>query len=167
MRIARALHEFAPAFGAVALLAAFASDPAHAATATASFTITATVQATCLISATSMAFGTYTGALAETTSTISITCTNTTPYNVGLSVGLGAGATVAARKMTSGANLLTYALYRDAARTQIWGTTVSTDTRAGTGNGVLQPLTVYGRLYAGQFVTPGAYSDTIIATVTY
>ena len=153
--------------GAATLLATLATGAVHAATATASSTISATVQATCLISATSLGFGTYTGVLLETTSTISITCTNTTPYNVGLNVGLGTGATVTARKMMSGANLLIYAMYRDAARTLNWGNTVSTDTQAGTGTGTLQPLTVYGRVPASQFVAPGVYSDTITATVTY
>jgi len=28
-------------------------------------------------------------------------------------------------------------------------------------------LTVYGQIPGGQFVTPGAYVDTITATVTY
>ena len=152
---------------AVALLGAVLTTPAHAATATGSSTISATVQATCLISATSMAFGAYAGAVLDTTSTISITCTNTTPYNVGLNAGVGTGATVTNRKMMSGAALLNYALFRDAGRTLNWGATVATDTLAGTGTGVLQSLTVYGRVAAGQLGTPGAYTDTITATVTY
>lgn len=157
----------ARAFLLAALGAALGAAPADAATATVSSTVSATVQATCLISAATMAFGTYTGVLAETTSTISVTCTNTTAYNVGLNVGLGTGATVTSRKMMNAAVLLNYALFRDAGRTLNWGNTVSTDTLAGTGTGVQQSLTVYGRIAAGQFVTPGAYSDTITATITY
>jgi spore coat protein U-like protein len=38
---------------------------------------------------------------------------------------------------------------------------------SGTGNGNAQTLTVYGQLPAGQYVTPGAYADTITATITY
>jgi spore coat protein U domain-containing protein, fimbrial subunit CupE1/2/3/6 len=142
--------------------------PAFAATATTTFQVTATVQATCLISATNLAFGTYTGVQVAQTSTISVTCTNTTPYNVGLNPGTASGATVTTRKMTGpGGALLAYALYQDAGHTINWGQTVGTDTEAGTGNGSAQALTVYGLLTAGQYVTPGAYVDTITATVTY
>jgi spore coat protein U-like protein len=145
-----------------------ATQPAVAATVTTTFGITATVQATCLVSATSLAFGTYTGAVATSTSAVSVTCTNTTPYNVGLSAGLATGATVAARQMTGPASaLLGYALFSDAARTVNWGQTIGTDTVAGTGNGAAQAITVYGQATAGQFVAPGAYTDTITATVTY
>ena len=152
---------------AAGCLAMAASTQVAAATATASFAVTATVQASCVITATPLAFGTYSGTQVDATSTMSVTCTNTTPYNIGLGAGAGSGATVAARKMTSGAVLLNYSLSRDAGRSLNWGNTVATDTLAGTGTGVAQTLTVYGRIAAGQFVTPGSYTDTIIATVTY
>jgi spore coat protein U-like protein len=152
--------------GALAL--GLPQSPAMAATATTTFQVTATVAATCLISATTLAFGSYTGALVNASSSISVTCTNTTPYNVGLDAGTAAGATVTTRKMTGPASaLLNYALYRDAAHAQNWGTTVGTDTVAGTGNGSAQTLTVFGQLPANQFVTPGAYTDTITATISY
>jgi len=139
-----------------------------AATATTTFQVTATVQATCLISATNLNFGTYTGVLVSSTSTITVTCTNTSPYNVGLNAGTAPGATVTTRKMSGpGGALLAYALYQDAAHSINWGNTVGTDTVAGTGNGNAQALTVYGQVGAGQFVTPGAYVDTITATITY
>jgi spore coat protein U-like protein len=145
-----------------------ATRPAVAATATTTFGVTATVQSTCLVSATALAFGTYTGALATSTSTVSVTCTNTTPYNVGLSAGLATGATVTTRQMTGPASaLLNYAMFSNSTRTTNWGQTVGTDTVTGTGNGAAQALTVYGQVTAGQFVAPGAYTDTITATVTY
>lgn len=149
-------------------VATLALTPASAATTTGTFSVTATVQAMCLISTNPLAFGTYTGAQIDATSTLIITCTNTTPYNVGLNAGTAAGATVTTRKMTGpGASLLNYALYSDAGRTTNWGNTVGADTVAGTGNGTAQTLTVYGRLPSAQFSTPGGYSDTITATVTY
>lgn len=142
--------------------------PAQAATATTTFQVTATVQATCLISATNLAFGTYTGVVTTSTSTITVTCTNTSPYNVGLNAGTATGATVTTRQMSGpGGASLSYALYQDAAHTKNWGNTVGTDTVAGTGNGSAQALTAYGQVGAGQFVTPGAYVDTITATVTF
>ena len=156
----------AAALGFLAL--GLATTSAVAATATTTFGVSATVQATCLISATPMAFGTYTGVIANSTSTVTVTCTNTTTYNVGLNPGLATGATVTTRKMTGPASaLLSYALFSDSSRTVNWGQTVSTDTVAGTGNGSAQPITVYGQVAAGQYVAPGAYADTITATVTY
>jgi spore coat protein U-like protein len=144
------------------------SRPAFAATATTTFGVNATVQATCLVSATAMAFGTYTGAVATSTSAVSVTCTNTTPYNVGLSAGLATGATVTTRSMTGPASaLLGYALFSDSARTVNWGQTIATDTVTGTGNGSAQAITVYGQAAAAQYVAPGSYADTITATVTY
>ena len=37
----------------------------------------------------------------------------------------------------------------------------------GAGNGTPQPQTVFGRIPAGEFVGPGAYADTITATLTF
>ncbi len=167
-RIARALRKTF-ALGGCGLLAGLAlSLPAQAATATSSIAVSATVQATCVNTATALAFGTYSGVQADATAVVTVTCTNSTPYNVGLNAGTAAGATVSTRKMTGGASVfLNYALYSDAARTVNWGTTAATDTVAGVGSGAAQPLTVYGRVPAAQFVAPGAYADTIIATVTY
>ncbi len=156
---------FSATLGCVILLGA---PFIRAATATAALAVSATIQATCSISAAPMAFGTYTGGVANSTSTLSLTCTNTTPYNVGLSAGTGSGATESTREMTGpGAALLSYALFSDSGRTLIWGNTIGTNTVSGTGNGSAQTLTVYGRVGAGQFLAPGDYTDTITATITY
>lgn len=140
---------------------------ASGATATASFAISVAVPATCLITATALNFSVYTGVVDVATSTLSLVCSNTTHYNVGLNAGQASGATVSTRGMSNGAAVIAYALYSDTSRTLIWGQTVGIDTVTGTGNGSSQVLTVYGRVPAGQFVAPGNYSDTIIATVTY
>ena len=163
------VSKFALTTAAIGCLAlSLASSPAVAATSTTTFTVSATVQAACQISAAPMAFGVYSGAAATTTSTVSVTCTNTTPYNVGLSAGQSTGATVANRKMAGpGSTFLSYALFSDSARTVNWGTTAGTDTVAGTGNGAIQAVNIYGRVTAGQFVAPGSYSDTITAEVIY
>ena len=129
-----------------------------------------TITATCIVnSASTLDFGSQ-GVLSanvDQTSTIQVTCTNTTPYNIGLNAGTGTGATVATRKMTSGANTVNYTLYSNSGRTTVWGNTVSTDTVAGTGNGSTQSYTVYGRVPAQTSPVPGTYADTITVTVTY
>ena len=98
---------------------------------------------------------------------LQVTCTNTTPYNIGLDAGTGSGATVATRKLTSGGATVNYTLYSDSGRTTLWGNTVGTDTVAGTGNGTGQTLTVYGRMPPQTTPAPGTYTDTITVTVTY
>jgi spore coat protein U-like protein len=168
MKLVNTLKTALPAVAVGILALGLAPMPAIAATATTTFAVTATVQATCLVSATALAFGTYTGVLVNATSTVSVTCTNTTPYNVGLNVGLATGATVTTRKMTGPASaVLAYGMYQDSAHSVNWGQTISTDTVTGTGNGSAQAITVYGQTAAAQYVAPGAYSDTITATVTY
>lgn len=138
-------------------------------TATGHFNVNTTVSKACNIAASSLSFGVYSGALINSTSTISVRCTNTTTYNVGLNAGTASGATVTTRSMTGpGASLLGYKLFRDSAHSQNWGNTVGTDTVAGTGTGAVQSLTVYGQITAGQTgKTPGSYSDTITATISF
>lgn len=157
-------------FRLVAMAAIALSLPAFAATTPSSIAVSATVQATCLNAATPLAFGNYTGAQADATATITVTCTNTTTYSVGLNAGLGTApvATVTTRHMNGPATAgLAYELKSASQTGSNWGNTAPTDTVAGTGTGSAQSITVFGRVPAGQLVTPGAYTDTITATVTY
>jgi spore coat protein U-like protein len=152
-------------------MASAAVAPVHAATATSQFQVSMTLQAECkLTSASDLAFGTsgVIQAAINATSAIGVQCTNTTPYNVGLSAGAGSGATVALRKMTasSGATV-NYQLFRDSGRSQTWGDQVGTNTASGTGNGAVQTMTVYGTVPAQTTPAAGAYTDTVQVTVTY
>ena len=117
-----------------------------------------------------MSFGTYNSATLSGTATVTATCSNTTPYNVGLNAGTANGATVTTRAMfVSGtpAVVLNYGLYSNSGHTTNWGMTVGTDTVSGTGNGSGQAITIYGQIPASQLVAPGSYTDTITATITY
>lgn len=161
-----------PLAAAAAMLAqSLLAGSANAATATGNLTVRITIQAECKIqSAADLDFGSrgVIDANIDQTTAISVQCTNSTPYTVGLSAGAGAAATVAVRKMTGpAAAAVNYTLYRDAARTQPWGVTVGTDTVAGTGNGSAQPLTVYGRVPPQTTPAAGVYTDTVAITVTY
>jgi spore coat protein U-like protein len=154
------------ALGALALC----GNEAQAATATTTFTVQMTIAASCIInSASALNFGTsgVIGANVDQTSTLQVQCTNTTPYNISLDPGIGTGATVAARKMTNGANTITYSLYSDAGRTTVWGNTIGTNTVAATGSGASQPFTVYGRVPPQSTPAAALYTDTITVTVTY
>ncbi len=135
----------------------------------ATFTVTATVVANCTLSAGALAFGNYVPtAQTLTTTTITVTCTDTTTYNVGLDGGIGSESSGYTRYMTgAGGEEIPYHFFSDSARSTEWGNTVGTDTVAGTGTGSAQALTVYGIVYTSHYATPGSYTDTVTATVTY
>ncbi|MFJ3054706.1 spore coat U domain-containing protein [Herbaspirillum sp. NPDC087042] len=151
-----------------AIVLASSAPASFAATATSSLTISASVVASCTVVGSAIAFGAYTQTLVNQSGSITVLCTNGTTYNVGLDAGTGTGSTVSTRKMSAaGGGTLNYSLYRDAAHTNNWGTTIGTDTVAGTGSGLLQTLTVYGQIPAAQTPLAGAYSDTVTVTLTY
>ena len=132
------------------------------------FNVNATVAKQCAVSATALDFGSV-GLLTGTTlgtSTIGVQCSSGSAYNVGLNQGIN-GATITTRKMALGANLIGYQLYSNSGRTTVWGNTVGTNTVAGTGNGSVQNLSVYGSVPAQATPTAGTYNDTITVTVTY
>ncbi|TCW81873.1 spore coat protein U [Burkholderia sp. SRS-46] len=166
-----------------AIAAAIAFTPAwHSATAavysngtaTAQFNVTLTIQANCSVSANPLAFGTsgvLSSAINQQT-TLSITCSNTTPYNVGLDSGGVSGSTVSARLMagtTTGNTGTTvgFQLYQDAGHTTIWGNTQGTDTVGGTGNGSAQTINVYGQVQTQATPKPDTYQSTVTATVFF
>lgn len=143
---------------------------AQALTATGSFNVRVTIAATCVVTtATDLDFGTQ-GVLAaniDQTSAITVTCTNLTPYNIGLNQGVN-GASVTTRQMkAAGPALINYSLFSDAGRTVNWGNTVGTDTVAATGTGSAQSFTVFGRIPPQPSPIPALYTDTITVTITY
>jgi spore coat protein U-like protein len=157
---------------ALATLALNASaGSVSAATTSTTFQVTATVASACTVSANNLAFGTYVqtaGVNTDATTTVTVNCSLSTGYNIGLDEGTGTGATVSDRIMSDGSsNELNYTLYSNALRTTLWGNTVGSDTVSGTGLGVAH--TVYGRVFSDQSDTApvGSYSDTITVTVTY
>ena len=152
---------------AAACLAAFAS--ASAATDTANMTVKITVTATCdihTVAPTDVDFGSVASTATNVASTggvLTVKCTTGTPYTIGLDNGLNFSTT---RQMKNGTtNFVGYGLFRDAAFSNAWGSTVPLSA-AGTGNGANQTFTVYGRVPSAASAA-GAYTDTVIATVTY
>ena len=116
----------------------------------------------CGISASDLSFGNYTGTILNATTTLQVGCSSGTSYNVGLNAGNATDATVSNRSMTltGGTVLLNYEL-RQKANGPNWGNTVKVDTVAGTANGAIQSLTVYGVIPAGQSVTQGTYNRSL------
>jgi spore coat protein U-like protein len=161
--------------GALVALCAVIGDSALAQStqsASATFDVQVTVASTCLITAVPlMQFGAYTGAQLDATNTVNITCTIGSSPRVLLDEGMhpasGSGGSAPLRQLSDGAStahFLSYQLYIDNGRSQVWDSVVGSVL---TGNGVVQPLTVFGRLPGGQNVPVGVYSDTITATVRF
>ncbi|WP_250537024.1 spore coat U domain-containing protein [Caballeronia sp. AZ10_KS36] len=157
----------------VSLALGTAAPVAYAASPkTTTFTVSLTIQADCSITANSLNFGT-TGLITsniDQATTMSVTCSSGTAYNVGLDGGSVSGSTVATRLLGGTGTpvpTVNFALYRDSARTQNWGQTVGTDTLSNTGSGSAQTLTVYGRVPPQNAPAAGAYSSTITTTVTF
>lgn len=159
---------------ALTALAGLLSVHAYAATSTTTFSVDATVSASCSVSATQLDFGAIdpiNNATNNTdaTSSVDVTCSNGTAYDVGLGAGNGGDDTTTNRAMTDGnTNTLNYSLYTDSARSTNWDDAGGTNTVSGTGDGTALSHTVYGRVPSGQETTPvGTYTDTITVTVTY
>jgi spore coat protein U-like protein len=161
--------------GAVVALG-FASEKAYAqTTVNTAFQVSATVNANCLQqAATNIDHGVYDPLAGDddATGTITVRCTNGTPYTVTLNVGSGGGS-FATRTLSGTGGTLNYNLYRDAARNQVWGDgSGTTNTVIGTGAGLGVPQqqshTVYSRIPTGQdTAAPGNYASTIQVSITY
>jgi spore coat protein U-like protein len=146
------------------------ASPAFAQTASSNMSVSATVIKVCIVSAGTLDFGNYNASSMSantSTATIAVTCTNSTTYEVALDAGGGSGGTTTTRRLSAGGDTLQYQLFRDSGYSQNWGNTSGSDVAAGAGTGAAINLTVYGRIAAGQYRTPGAYTDTVTVTVTY
>lgn len=152
---------------------ALISVPAFAGSATANLNVSASVSAVCTISTAAVAFGAYdpvvtnAAAALNGTGTLTVACTKGASATIDL--GNGGNLSGGSRRMTSGSDFLNYALYKDAARTQVWGTGMAGGTTLtyNSASKVSTNLTVYGTVPAAQDVTVGAYSDVVVATINY
>ncbi len=132
----------------------------------------AQASASCTISATSVNFGNYNvfnGAAVDSTGTITYTC-NAQASNITITLSKGASSSYSPRLMSKGAETLSYNLFRDAARTNVWGdgtggTSVYTRNNPPNNNPVNVP--VYGQIPAGQDVSAGSFSDTVTAVINF
>lgn len=157
----------------IALTALVVAAPAFAAQQTANLPISASVSANCTITTSAVAFGAYdpvsANAAANLTANgaVNVACTKGTPATIDL--GNGGNFLAGSRRMGSGTDFLNYTLWRDAALTQPWGSGIAGGGtqayNAATKN--VTAVTVYGMVPAGQDVTVGAYSDTVVATINY
>jgi spore coat protein U-like protein len=146
-----------------------------AATKTATFEVKVTIQSECTLTATNLDFGSLGGlnpisGNQDAQSTLTVTCTPMTPYQIGMDQGNVSGSTVENRVMSNGTAQLAFQLYEDTTRNDIWGNTPGSggNTVGGTGSGNAQTLTVYGRIPSGQGQPQaGVYKSVVTAAIYY
>jgi spore coat protein U-like protein len=140
--------------------------------AAANFDVTMKIVANCTIGALPLDFGQTVGVLntaINTSTTISVTCTNTTLYNLGLNAGTGAGSSGTTRVMSgtgSNTGTIQFNLFQTAGAT-LWGDSQGSNTVGATGTGSAVVHTVYGQVPAQTTPAPDTYKSTITATVYF
>ena len=154
-------------------LALVASAPMAmaAGSAQAPIAVSLTLQNTCAITTSPVAFGTVTtlAAALPASGSVTVTCTsNGGSYTVAFNGGTTAGGTISQRKLTNGTDTINYNLYTTTGYTAVLGDGTTGQTVGGTGNGAAQVYNVYGQTAANQnSKSVGTYTDTVTATVTF
>jgi spore coat protein U-like protein len=135
--------------------------------------------ASCSVSASGVSFATYIPSSptpAMSSATVSITCfallTQNITYSLSLNAGVNSGGSYYNRRMANGSAYLSYQLYSNSARSQVWGNG-SNGTSVVTGSCFVLFLTcnssntIYGSIPINQSPTPGSYIDTVTITISY
>ncbi len=152
---------------------------ASAAVISTNLDVTARVQAACdSISTTPVNFGLYSNAITNADGAVSLNCLEGTPYAIGLHGGSNFDVVSQRARMTSltATGVVSYRLYKDAARTDLWGKCNSliclepTVVKA-TGSGAIQTFTVFGQAFAPDIFNPapqpGIFSDVVLVEVSF
>jgi spore coat protein U-like protein len=131
--------------------------------------VSAQVVGGCQISATPLAFGTYDPIATHATTPLDADTVVTLKCTLGVTPQIrfdaGQQPSGSMRQMTDGSSgRLQYELFSSAARTT---PTTPGDVRIIIGTSGSDDVRVYGRIRQAQDVPVGAYSDTVIVTVTY
>ncbi|HUH93755.1 MAG TPA: spore coat U domain-containing protein [Casimicrobiaceae bacterium] len=158
--------------------------PAVAANQTANLAVSASVTANCTISTSAVAFGAYDPVVANAatalnaTGSVTIACTKGSAPTITLGLGGNASGSQRNMKLGSGSDLLAYELYQPPSTTPatacsfpgttVWGTSGSNIfTPTSPGSKAARTYNVCGTVAAGQDVSVGSYTDTVVATVNF
>ena len=168
---------------AAGVIAALLSPAAHAATATATFQVQIEIQKSCSVTAgagSNIDLGTVASTATNSagSNTISVNCTKSTPYFIGLApsagnggTNSGSGAMASTGGVAGNTDKVAYQLRSTTGSSgTVWGNTATTTVVgngvAGTGTGAAQTHTVYATVPTANY-TADAYADTVTVTVNY
>lgn len=126
----------------------------------------------CSVTTSPAHFGNYdptASAPLDTVGNVSVTCDPGTPFTITLDSGQNStGGFDRQMRSSAGDFSLDYNLYRDSARTEVWGDgTGSTAIHAGVGTGIPVQFNLYGRISGRQNVRADIYNDSVIVTVEW
>jgi spore coat protein U-like protein len=161
----------------------FAMNASAASPATATFLVQITILKACTVTAgaaSNINLGSVNSTATNTTgsNTISVTCSKTTPYFVGLAPSAvnggtttGSGSMSTSDALPGNTDKVPYQLSSTPGPAgTVWGNTATSTTVgngvAGTGTGLAQPLTVYATAASANF-TPDSYADTVTVNVNF
>lgn len=154
---------------------------ASATTKTGTFTVSLTVNSTCVVNTAAGSNITLGPVVAGATTTtqsgaFTVNCSNKTPFNVGLAPSNGntAGLGVLTGTATP-AVTIAYQLYQNAGGTTTWGNTATSSSKgngeSGTGAGMASgnavSFTAYANATGSTDVAPDTYSDTVTINVNF
>lgn len=138
----------------------------------AGFGVGATVIRSCDIETTPLAFGVYDPLVQHASqpldreASVTITCTKGTSATISLNGGMRASGT--ARNLSNGSAVLQYDLFKDANRTQRWGEGDADALQTGDApSDAPRTFVVFGRIFPGQDVPVGTYTDSVVVTVEF
>jgi spore coat protein U-like protein len=144
---------------------------AHGDSNTSQLEVTAVVVADCRIITSDLAFGDYDPLLQHATQHLDgaahMTMVCTRGAQAAIVIDSGRHATGSTRALSGGGQRVSYQLYRDEGRTQVWGSGGSALQFVSNGVALPEQLTVYGRIPPGQEVASGVYTDVVTATVDF
>ena len=168
---------------AIRRLTGRARQAVHAGLAVLLLLPTLAVAADCSASATGVSFGIYDAAATlpdDSTGSLTVSCTYTgggvRDVSYVVTLFSANSSSPATRWLATGSSRLYYNLYRNAARTEIWGDgtggsyVVSGSVKPGPGVGNetrTTTYTVYGRVPERQDADAGSYADTVVITLTF
>lgn len=157
---------------------AFLSGHAMADTATANFQVKMTILKSCSVTAgaaSDITLGSVSSTATNTSGSnnISVTCSKTTPYYIGLAPSNNSTAgdgRMSPTVLGSSSDTVPYQLRSVSATGPVWGNTATATTVGNgvgdVGSGAAKTHTIYAVAPSANF-TPGSYADTVTVTVNY
>lgn len=143
--------------------------PAWAGKTTSTFPVQISVYAGCALETRPMSFdaSTITNNNIDATTSITVKCTPNTNFTVDIDKGLYPNG-INRRMYSAEANAyVTYDVYRDSPRNNVWGTGQTKNVVGNSGFGLPMDITLFGRITKPGTIRAGDYRDTLVVTLTF